>query len=252
MASGPPATVPVHGGGLAVSVAGRGDVPAALRALGLGAPRPVIVVVGGAGALAEEDGRRLRPLFDQAVLPVAARLQAAIVDGGTASGVMRALGESRAAATSRPVLIGVAVSATVRVPEVADSAPTGVALEPHHTHFVLVPGTEWGHDSPWLTLVARTLAGPLPSVTVVMNGGDITLRDVAYSVEAGRPVLVVDGSGRLADALVDALAGRSAEERLNNLARSGLLTVVPVDDPPTLRRALQLALAPPAPPGAGS
>jgi hypothetical protein len=252
MASRPSVRVPIHGGGVAVSVAAPDDVPAALRALGLAAPRPVIVVVGGAGALAEEDVHRLRPLFDHAVLPVAARLQAAIVDGGTASGVMRALGESRAAAASRPVLVGVAVTATVRVPEVPDSAPAGVALEPHHTHFVLVPGTEWGEDSPWLTLVARTLAGPLSSVTVVMNGGDITLSDVAHSVAARRPVLVVDGSGRAADALADALDGRPLQERLNTLAASGLLTVVPVGDPPALGDALQRALAPPAPTAARS
>jgi hypothetical protein len=247
MASEPLALVPLDRGGLAVSVATPEDVPGAIRLLGLDAPQPVIVVVGGAGALTEEDGRRLGPLFDEAVLPVAARLAAAIVDGGTASGVMRALGESRARAAVRPALIGVAVAGTVHVPEVAAPEPDAVALDPHHTHFVLVPGTDWGEDSPWLTLVARTLAGPLPSVTVVMNGGEITLSDVAYSVAAGRPVLVVDGSGRAADDLAAALAGKPSQGRLPALADSGLLTAVPVDDPAALERALQRALGPPTP-----
>jgi hypothetical protein len=75
-----------------------------------------------------------------------------------------------------------------------------------------------------------------------MNGGEITLDDVTRSVEAGRPVLVVDGSGRAADDLAAALAGGSSDERLTALAASGLLTVVPVDDPAALARALAAAL----------
>jgi TRPM family ion channel len=226
----------------AVSVLAPDDMRPALAALGLTRSRPVIVVVGGASGVGGKDLARLRPLFDEALLPVAMQVDAAVVDGGTLSGVMRALGESHARAPVPVPLVGVAVAGTVRAPQAADPAPDTAELDPHHTHFVLVPGSTWGEESPWLTLVARTLAGSHPSVTVVMNGGEITLDDVTRSVEAGRPVLVVDGSGRAADDLAAALAGGASNERLTALAASGLLTVVPVDDPAALARALAAAL----------
>lgn len=241
MAEAPLASFRLDGGAVAVTVTTPADVPRAIDALGLDVPRPVLVVVGGAGALVDGDLARLQPLFDEALLPVADRLGAAVVDGGTRSGVMRALGESRARAGATVALVGVAVAGIVRVPDVGPPSDV-VELEPHHTHFVLVPGTTWGEESPWLTLVARTLAGPLPSVTVVLNGGEITVSDVANSVAADRPVLVVDGSGRAADDLAAALNGAASDERLHALAASGLLTVVPVGQPAALERALDAAL----------
>ena len=237
------AVVHLDDGALAARVRVADDVAPAVDALGLHPPRPVIVVVGGAGAMGDADLTRLRPLLDEALLPVAVRLAAVVVDGGTRSGVMRALGESFArASAARVSLVGVAVTGTVRVPELAAPSPDAADLDPHHTHFVLVPGTTWGEESPWLTLVARTIAGPLPSVTVVMNGGEITLDDVARSVAADRPVLVVDGSGRAADDLAAELNGSASDPTLRALAGSGLLTVVPVDQPVMLRTALTAAL----------
>jgi hypothetical protein len=77
----------------------------------------------------------------------------------------------------------------------------GEVLQPHHTHFLLVPGDHWGDESPWIARVATLLAGEAPSVTLLVNGGEISRQDVAHSLAAGRPVLVVAGTGRLADEL---------------------------------------------------
>jgi hypothetical protein len=76
-----------------------------------------------------------------------------------------------------------------------------VALEAHHTHFLFVPGEKWGDESPWLSMVATALAGSAPSATLLVNGGDVSRRDVALSLQARRPVVVVAGTGRLADEL---------------------------------------------------
>ena len=46
------------------------------------------------------------------------------------------------------------------------------------------------------------LAAGRPSVTVVANGGGITLNEVAANVKAGRTMILIEGSGRAADALV--------------------------------------------------
>src|SRR5438876_8878179 len=84
---GPVAPVSVHVERLA-------DLESALIELGLDGGRPTIVVAGGAGGLAEPELDRLRPLFTELVL-AAARLGAAVVDGGTDAGVMRLLGRAR-------------------------------------------------------------------------------------------------------------------------------------------------------------
>jgi len=64
----------------------------------------------------------------------------------------------------------VAAEGTVHIPGGAAN-PDAAELERHHTHFVLVPGNEWGDESPWLADVADTLAAGEPSVTIVASSG---------------------------------------------------------------------------------
>jgi hypothetical protein len=63
-------------------------------------------------------------------------------------------------------------------------------------------------------------------VTVLVNGGEIAWEDVAQSVKASRPVLVIEGSGRTADSLARALHGEATDERAQRLVASGLLRLV--------------------------
>ena len=49
------------------------------------------------------------------------------------------------------------------------------------------------------------LAEGRPSVTIVANGGGITLTEVESNVRAGRRIILIEGSGRAADALVSLL-----------------------------------------------
>ena len=46
------------------------------------------------------------------------------------------------------------------------------------------------------------LAEGRPSVAIVANGGGITLNEVESNVRAGRRIILIEGSGRAADALV--------------------------------------------------
>jgi hypothetical protein len=61
------------------------------------------------------------------------------------------------------------------------------------------------------------------SVTVLANGGEVAWSDAGESVAAGRPVIVVDGSGRTADVLAAALRGEPADSRAAPLVASGLV-----------------------------
>lgn len=225
----------------AVDVGDVNELLSALTRLGLTPPRPTLVVVGGAGGLDGAGIERLRPLIETGIVPVLERFGAAAVDGGTLSGVMRMLGEARWALGAAFPLVGVVAEGTVEVP--GRPAPPGAqVLEPHHSHFVIVPGGQWGAEAPWIAHTATVLAGAAPSITVLINGGAIAYLDIERSLQAGRRVVVIAGSGRTADVIASALAGTGSDERAQALTESGLVGSVPVDDPSALAELLASTL----------
>jgi hypothetical protein len=205
------------------------DLPATLDALAVGRGRPVLVLVGGAGGMSQEYLSRVAEVLSRQVVPVLARLGAAVVDGGTDSGVMRVMGEARSAAGANFPLVGVAAEGTVSAHPAGARAGTA-EIEPRHSHVILVPGDSWGDEAPWLADVADAVAGTGPSATLVVNGGEITYDDVARSLERRRPVVVLAGSGRTADAIAAAADGDSGHPRARQIAGSPLTRVVDIDD----------------------
>lgn len=231
-----------------VRVQEREALPEALAAVGLTGSRPVVVVVGGAGGSSAADVERLAPVFRRGLVPAIERARAVAVDGGTDAGVMRLLGRARDAHRATFSLVGVAAEGTVRVPGSARIRDDAADPAPHHTHLVLVrdprPGapTSWGDEAPWISWTAGVLAGPSPSVTVLVNGGDIAYRDAAASLEAHRPLVVLAGSGRTADEITAALRGEPADPRAREIAASGLVSWVDADHPARVDEALSRAL----------
>ncbi len=231
---------PNTGGALGVRVSETNELNSALAAMELHAPRPTLVVVGGAGGFDEADMDRMRALFESGIVPVMMKCGAVGVDGGTLAGVMRLFGEARAAAGIP--LVGVVAAGTVQLPGEPAPQQDAAELEPHHTHFVIVPGDQWGAESPWIAETATVLADTAPSITVLINGGEIAYADVERSVRAGRSVVAVAGSGRTADEFATALAGESADERAAALIPSGLIRSVPADQPAVLAGLLEAIL----------
>ena len=72
-------------------------------------------------------------------------------------------------------------------------------LDPNHTHFFLIPGETWGDESAWISKIATAIAGDQKSITVLVNGGEISKADVEYSLLEDRPTYVMRGTGRMAD-----------------------------------------------------
>jgi hypothetical protein len=223
-------------------VAQQAELPAALDTLGVPRPRPVLLMVGGAGGMDEGARQALAGVLRDAVVPSVERHGAVVVDGGTDSGVMRMLGRARAAGGSGFPLVGVAATGTVRVPGGGSVIDDAAELERNHSHAVLVPGDAWGDESPWLTHVADVIAGDRPSLTVVVNGGEITYTNVAESIERGRPVVVLAGTGRTAAAIAGARNGQATDGRAAAIAASPLTEVVAVDDAAALRAAIDALL----------
>ena len=223
-------------------VAEPADLSATLKALGLAVRRPVLVLVGGAGGMMPDHlagmAEAMKPL-----VPALDRWGAAMVDGGTDSGVMRVMGHARDSAGASFPLVGVAAEGTVIVPGRLP-APDAAALEPHHTQVILVPGDAWGDESPWLSRVATAIACGRPSLTLVVNGGQITYDDIGYSLRAGRPVIILAGTGRTADTIAAATHGDAEDPRAAQVAASPGTRVVSLSDPQALHAAVESVLAP--------
>lgn len=176
-------------------------LPSAAGRMGLPTGGPVLVVVGGASGMSEADQATADRTVHQVVLPVVRQTGATVVDGGTASGVMQLIGIAASETGWTGPLVGVAVEGLVAAP--GDAAGDRVPLDPHHTHVLLVPGSAWGDEAPLLARLATLLAAGAPSATLLVNGGDIGRTDIASSRAEGRPVIVLRGSGRLADELAE-------------------------------------------------
>lgn len=219
------------------------DLPFLLAAAGL-SPGPVLVLVGGAGGLESGDAKRLLDLFRDHLVPAVVRSGASVVDGGTDSGVMRAIGSARSDTGSQFPLVGVAAGGTVPPPGDLTESQPDAQVDPNHSHIVLVPGDTWGDESPWLSAVAGALSAGHPSATLLVNGGEIAYDDVHLSLAAGRPVIVLAGSGRTADAIAFARLHPEADERARRTLASPLVRVVSIDAPGALASTVRSLLAP--------
>jgi hypothetical protein len=228
-----------------VRVSGEDEIQATLDDAGLGRGRVVVVLVGGASGMNKKDLDRLARVLQEAVIPILNRYDAVVVDGGTDVGVMRLIGQTRAATDGRFPLVGVAAEGTVVVPGNGPASADAAALEPNHTLFLLVPGTKWGDEALWITQVAGVIAGSQPSVTLLVNGGQIAYTDITNSLNSGRPVVVLAGSGRTADAIAEARAGRGSDPRAVDIATSPLITIADIGHAGAVAAAIDAVLANP-------
>ncbi|MDP9225933.1 MAG: hypothetical protein M3P18_19265 [Actinomycetota bacterium] len=208
-----------------------------LALIGLGTALPTLVVVGGAIGLEDRSGL-LHPLAERALIGAAEAVGAYVVDGGTDAGVMQLVGRARADSGAGFPLIGVVAEGTAKGLTPASRGADQAELEVHHTHFIVVPGSSWGDETPWISLVASALSGSRPSVTVLIGGGTISWTDVSESVAAERPVLVIDGTGGAADELARALRGEGRNRQARIFAGSYVEAISIREDPARIRSRL--------------
>ena len=220
-------TINFENGNRAVVVTAPRDASAdaILDALQIATPHAVILLFGGAAGLDELRKAHLSTLFADGVTAVAAEFGALIIDGGTQSGVMSIMGEAVARYPGICELLGIAPKGKITHPELSDAA-----LEPNHSHFVLVESAEWGGETGKMLELARALNGPI--VAILVNGGAIAAHEALQSVRNGWQLFVIEGSGRFADELSAAVHdGQSAKStEVSEIARSGRVAVFHVDD----------------------
>ncbi len=204
-----------------------------LAALGVGAVRMLILVIGGADGLDDAIKPRLKQIFTRAIARAAVHSGAAIVDGGTQSGVMELLGAGVAYGDSGIPLVGVAPACCVTYPGHADGAhPDLTPLDPNHSHFLLAPGDAWGNETRLLFETAEALGRDKPVLAILVNGGDVAKNEVLESVRRNWPVLAIRGTGRLADqvvALAEPGAPKAQDPDLAEIQADGRINVVGLD-----------------------
>lgn len=204
-----------------------------------GKPTVAIIVTGGAQAFKMLP--RVERVFREGLVKAARATNAWVFTGGTSSGVMKYVGEALASHPDIPC-IGMPLFGNVLgheliekkacsldemrdakeqmveyAPTEADNTLLGAALEPHHTHFLLLDNGEagakaWGMEIEFglrtqLAYCAhdKNKDNRVPAVLLVVQGGPGTLKTVVKAVEKGVPVVVIADSGGCASAIRDFL-----------------------------------------------
>lgn len=164
-------------------------------------PATVLLLIGGADELDPGLNSRLLLLLDQGLGLAAANTDALIIDGGTEAGVMALMGKVIARRGHLTSLLGIAPAGKVTYPGGPEEGTVsgGAPLDPNHSHFVLVEGSEWSSATETMFKLAGEFAKDSRVVAVLINGGDETKEEVSRCVKHGWPIIVIDGSGRLAD-----------------------------------------------------
>ena len=204
-----------------------------VRALGIQKPGSLIMIVGGAARMDERDHTNLARLFSDGIAHIAATRHALVIDGGTQSGVMELMGQGIAQQPQRPPLLGISPIENIIYPgKTLPRATTELTpLDPNHSHFVLVDSNEWGGETETMYALAEVYSQSCPSVAILVNGGTIAKNEVLYNVRQNRPIIVIEGSGRLADEIVEALHNMStlnSDLDLTEIIKKGKLHVFPI------------------------
>lgn len=189
-----------------------------LTELNLQSSYPVIVLIGG--AIAELQANATSQAIST-IAKLANDLSIMIICGGTDMGVMAEIGRVRSQNKYTFPLVGMTLEDLVTWPGGPQSTKFlwwGIKrweLEPHYPYFILVPGSHFGDESVWIVEAASIFSNGNQSVTILINGGEISRKDIQLSLETGRPVIALSRTGRLAD------------EITRDFNRNKLITVAP-------------------------
>lgn len=197
-----------------------------------------IFLSGGASKMSDDAKAQLLALFDAFRILAERDVRFLVGDGGTRAGIMQAAGDARTRTGGAFPLLGISPA-----PELT---PYGGTTEPDpgHSHLIAVDfspawmeaqesyGWEpswgvWGSETETMYQAFARLARGKPSVTLVANGGGITLDEVAQNMAQGRKMIVIQGSGRAADGISALLWGtepgsEEASKRMEKARKMGV------------------------------
>ena len=156
-----------------------------LRCLSLGPAQALLIVNGGTANNASASQSRVEELLRQGLARLAAEQRVIAITGGTDVRLFASFAEGLSRWGNRVACLGVAVDPLVTWPGRPPSANPSSAncepapLEPHHTHFALVDGRDWGDETPTMYALAAALSRTCPSVAVFAGGARSRWRELA-------------------------------------------------------------------------
>lgn len=230
--------IPFPNGNCARLVAPPVGTPATsiLKTLDIEQPKGVIIVVGGAAGLDETMKGLLLRLFSRGIAFAAASSGSLTIDGGTNAGVMAMMGQGVADRGRKSPLLGIAPAGKVTYPggPAEGSIEDGAPLDPNHSHFVLVESDEWGGETDTLFDIIKEFDKIVPVVMILANGGLHARKEVLISVREGWPIIVIQGSGRLADEIAIAVREKTepANEEIVAMVRYDRMTLFDIGKGP--------------------
>ena len=179
-----------------------------VEALELPSYESILVVSGGAAALETRLIQPLAELFKNGLVAAAVDTRALLIDGGTQAGIMELLGKEVRGSTPHVTLTGVTPLSKVNYPGHAGGS---TPLDPNHSRFILTDGAEWGDETDTLFRLAEILAIDKPGscLVILAAGGDISKNEILQAVRRRLPIVIITGSGGLADVLTSAALNKA-------------------------------------------
>jgi hypothetical protein len=158
-------------------------------------PNALIVLLGSVDA---STGAALRSLCARAIGPTAYHLGALIIDDARVSGFAALMAEGALELDHAPSMLGV-------VPSAMDAKE----IDTQHETVLRLPGT-WPDYLKSLFELAGQIAEdgdiPRPVMAILAGGGDTEKKAIVRCARRGWPVLVVKGTGGVADSIASAIA----------------------------------------------
>jgi hypothetical protein len=214
-----------------IQVASYADATETMQKLGFTQPSAAIFLSGGASAMTDEAMEDTRDLVENGIARFAADHGIVVIDGGTDTGIMQMIGQARRKYQNKFPLIGCAPAGKVFYPGMPKAEERSAALEPNHSHFVLVDGDYWGSESDMIVGLTRAFThSVLPSTGVLINGGKISKYDVYIASARGEravPVIIIEGSGRTANQIATASkTGHFMSAMVKAIVQGGKLDII--------------------------
>jgi hypothetical protein len=182
----------------------RSTLERAISELRLGGNYPVIVLIGGE---IDEQQTEATQRSIQTISKIASDLNAVIICGGTDMDIMAEISQERWKNHCTYPLIGVAPKDLVTWP----GGPRSTnflwwgrkrrQLGSHYSHFILVPGSQFGDESPWVVETVAILSKGHRSVTILVNGEELSRKDIEFSLKHNRPDAALSRTVRLTNKL---------------------------------------------------
>jgi hypothetical protein len=189
-------------------------------------PNSIILLLGDFDASLQP---KVRSILSRAVAPLAADSGALIIDNGAASGSAAAMGLASRDQDTPPTLLAIMAH---------DAGP----CDPEHTRVMRLPA-EWSDTIKATSQIAGQLAKgqggqEKPLLAILFGGSDDELPALIQCARRQWPILLIEGSGGLADNIVAAAKPPEGatpkpidDPALSEIVETASLTQIPLDGP---------------------